>query len=120
MSLKRLLATAGLLTLGLLPTGCISIERHIEFSDVDRLKVTFENKEAARIFFGTMSRMKLYHSEQTIQTFFLVGWRVRWNLHETEWFNHQVRRTDIDGNGLVTEQEAKTMIKNLDAEEQSR
>ena len=101
----------------LLATSCISVERHIEFSDHGRAQVSFENKEAARTFFSTHRRIKPYYSEQTIQTFFGIGWRVNWTLHETEWYNHMVRRTDIDGDGVITEAEVRAMIQNLDEEE---
>ncbi len=111
----RKLSLSVALSLSLL-TGCFSVERDLEFSEVDRLEVKFENVEAAQAFHRAMRRVKPYYSEQTIQYLFPLFVRVRWNLHETEFFNSLVRRTDINRDGQITESEASSMLLQINEE----
>lgn len=106
----RVLQTAllGLVLLG--SVGCIGISRKVETSEKDRLPIRFENAEASRLFYSEMNEPKPYMSDQSYFLALPFAFGVEWVLHETEWFNHQVRRSDIDADGLLTEQEARTLV----------
>ena len=98
-------------------TGCVSLERELEFSDAERLEIRFENAEASGAFHRVMRRAKVYYSEQKIQFLFPVYVRVKWTLHETEFYNALVRRTDVDRDGEITESEANATLLHLKEQE---
>ena len=100
----------------LLTSGCIVISRRVETSEEHRLPITFENAEAARLFYSTMVKPKPFMSDQTIAGLIPIGLKVEWVLHETEWYNHAVRRADIDHDGEISEQEARVLLDHYEAE----
>jgi hypothetical protein len=106
-----------LLTLVLfLSVGCVAVSRKVETSEELRLPITFENAEAARLFYSSMNRPKPYMSDQSFFMAFPFAIGVEWVLHETEWYNHLVRRADIDHDGLLSEAEARVLVRQQEEE----
>ena len=95
---------------GILLTGCISHQSTV-YQDVERTRVEFESDAAARLFYETLSKNSgtrnrsqssttmsipfLFSSERTV----LPGQNVE--------FNHAVASCDTNGDGKITELEAK-------------
>lgn len=111
-----LLAPAAGATLGsvlisvLLNTGCISTERTV-YREETRLKVEFENDTAARLFYEAESKMKSRHERTESRTEVSVpvvfDHKERVVTGENVSFNEAVRRCDTNGDGRITEPEAR-------------
>jgi len=107
-----------LLIVSILASGCIGVSRRVETSEENRLQIGFENSEAARLFYLSMLKPKPYMSDQSILFAFPFAIGIEWVLHETEWYNHQVRRADIDQDGQISEQEARVLFRHYEQEQE--
>jgi len=104
------LAAALAVAAALLNTGCISTERTV-YQQPERIKVEFENEAAGRLFYEALSNMQNRHDRNESRT--SVSIPVVFNhTHrvldgENVSFNQAVRRCDTNGDGRITEQEAR-------------
>jgi hypothetical protein len=89
-----------------LSSGCFSIQRKVQFSETERLKVTFENVAASRIFSAAYSEPAVRHADWTVTVSPLLLMNFEVILHEKEWYNHLVRTADINRDSVITEEEA--------------
>ena len=110
-SLKFTRLTCGLaLALATLNTGCISTDETV-YRDEDRIKVEFENDTAGRLFYETLSQTRSSgarresKTEVSIPVVFSHKHRVADG--ENIAFNQGVRRCDTNGDGKITELEAR-------------
>ena len=92
-------------------TGCVSTERTV-YHDQDRLKVTFENDTAGRVFFEALSqslRQQEHRVEKKTEVSLPLVFKHKEQVVEGEnfAFNAAVRRCDTNGDGKITEQEAR-------------
>ena len=104
------LATLVIVVLFLFSNGCVAVSRRVEYSDVERLKIRFEGVAAAKAFWSSFHRLKPYHSDMNWIVSPLLLVRVEWVLHETEFYNAQVRKADVDRDGVITEAEAELLL----------
>jgi len=104
-------AAFGLIALVL--SGCISHEQTV-YREEPRLKVTFENEAAGRMFYEGLGRMPADRgrSESTTHVSIPIVFdhRERIIRGENSAFNNAVRRCDTNGDGCITEQEAKIFV----------
>ncbi len=102
------LAVAGLLALVL--AGCISHEQTV-YRDEPRAKVEFENEAAGRIFYEALSKTPAHRgqSESTTRVSIPIVFNHKERVvrGENGAFNTAVRECDTNGDGRITEQEAK-------------
>lgn len=89
--------------------GCITHEETV-YRDVNRVRVSFENDAACRLFYETLSTMATAHHEESktevsIPVVFENKRRVVSGGNEP--FNAAVRECDTDQNSTITEQEAR-------------
>lgn len=93
-----------------LSSGCISTSR-TEYRDEPRLKVEFENDSAGRLFYETLSKNahRYNRSESNTEVSLPIVFETKHRVVEGESyaFNQAVRRCDTNGDGMITEQEAK-------------
>jgi len=98
------------LALAALTTGCISTEKTV-YRDPERAKVEFENDTAGRLFYEALSKMESHHgrSESKTEVHIPVIFEHTKRVVEGEnWsFNGAVRRCDTNGDGRITELEAR-------------
>ena len=106
--MRRALALALILAL-ILSSGCFSFQRRVEFSDTERLQVTFENAAAATAFSTAFDAPAVRHSDWKITVSPLFLMNVELILYEKEWYNYLVRMADINRNSVITEEEAKLL-----------
>lgn len=97
--------------LALLLPGCVSVERYrLEIDERSRTPVRFDSSQAAQIFHAKLhtnaERDDTYRSHKALILFYLVG-RSTDTFHETAFHNAQIRRTDVDGDGVITKREAQ-------------
>jgi len=114
--MRTIQITALMLAL-LFSSGCIAVSRKVDTSEELRLPVTFENAEAARLFYSRANRPKPLMSDISFIGLFPLAMGVEWVLHETEWYNHLVRRTDINHDGEISEAEAQILVRHHAEEE---
>jgi hypothetical protein len=88
--------------------GCISTDR-TEYRDESRLNVEFENDTAGRLFYETLSQNHYSRSESNTEVSLPIIFEHKHRVVEGESiaFNQAVRRCDTNGDGLITEQEAR-------------
>ncbi len=95
---------------GLPLTGCITHQETV-YSDVPRVKVEFENEHAGRIFYEALSRMPRAHERQESKTEvsipFVFDHEERVVSGENRTFNDAVTRCDTNGDGKISETEAR-------------
>ena len=98
------------LALAAMNTGCISTEK-TEYSDTERIKVEFENDTAGRQFYEALSKLQSRHgrSESKTEVSIPVVFDHKRRVVEGESvaFNRSVRRCDTNGDGRITELEAR-------------
>jgi len=105
-----LTGAAVLLAAAWLTAGCISTERTVT-RDEPRTKVAFENDTAGRLFYETLSRWRSGNNrvENKTEVSLPVIFECKQRVIEGEGiaFNQAVRRCDTNGDGLITEAEAR-------------
>jgi hypothetical protein len=107
-------ASTLLLALGLavaaLTAGCIS-HRETVYRDEPRMKVEFENDTAGRLFYETLSKMpssgRRSESETKVSLPIVFEHKQRVAGGENATFNDAVRHCDTNGDGRITEREAR-------------
>src|SRR6266581_9518389 len=111
------LLSALLLSLAVLNTGCISTERTV-YRDEARVKVEFENDAAGRLFYEALSKMQSRRgrSESKTEVSIPVVFDHKRRVVEGESvaFNQAVRRCDTNGDGRITELEARIFAEQAD------
>ena len=110
-SMKPFFFTSGLfLALLTFSTGCISTEK-TEYRDEERVKVEFENDTAGRQFYEALSQLESRHhrSESKTELSIPVVFDHKHRVVEGDnvVFNDAVRRCDTNGDGKITELEAR-------------
>ena len=105
---------SGLLTAALIAgNGCISTES-THYRDAERLKVSFENDAAGRMFYEAFSkpgsRASRSESKTEIALPIIFDHKERTVDGENLQFNDAVRRCDTNGDGKITEQEARIYL----------
>ena len=105
------------LTVALLNAGCISTERTV-YQEPERVKVEFENDAAGRLFYEALSKMESRHDRNESRTSISIP-VVFEHKHrvvdgENVAFNQAVRRCDTNGDGRITEQEARIFAEQAD------
>jgi len=103
--------TCGLvIALATLNTGCISTDETV-YRDEDRMKVEFENDTAGRLFYEALSQTRGAGSRRESKTEVSIpvvfSHKHRVADGENIAFNHGVRRCDTNGDGKITELEAR-------------
>jgi len=90
--------------------GCISTEK-TEYRDQERVKIEFENDTAGRQFYEALSQLESRHhrSESKTELSIPVVFEHKHRVVEGESvvFNDAVRRCDTNGDGRITELEAR-------------
>lgn len=104
------------LTLSLAMTsGCISNET-TNYRDVERLKITFENDASGRLFYEALNKSKnrtvRSESNTEISIPIIFEHKVRTVDGDNIAFNDAVRRCDTNGDGKITELEARIFAEN--------
>jgi len=98
------------LALAALNTGCISTEQTV-YQDQERVKVEFENDTAGRLFYEALSKQQSRRgrSESKTEVSIPVVFDHKRRVVEGESvaFNEAVRRCDTNGDGRITELEAR-------------
>lgn len=105
---SRLVFALALPLLLALGAGCISTDRTV-YRDEPRLKVAFENDTAARLFYEAQARMKTRRTESHTEVSIPVVFDHKEHVvtGDAVTFNEAVRRCDTNGDGKITEQEAR-------------
>ena len=111
-------AMSGLaLALAALNTGCISTEQTI-YQDQERAKVEFENDTAGRLFYEALSKQQSRHgrteSKTEVSIPVVFDHKRRVVEGESVAFNQAVRRCDTNGDGRITELEARIFAEQAD------
>ena len=98
-------------------TGCISTHKTV-YRDQERLRVEFENDKAGRMFYEALSRQCPAHerteSDTQISVPLVFKHKHRIVEGESSAFNQAVRRCDTNGDGRITEQEARIFSESVD------
>jgi len=110
-SLKFAGLTCGLaFVLATLNSGCISTDETV-YRDEDRMKVEFENDTAGRLFYEALSQTRGAGSRRESKTEVSIpvvfSHKHRVADGENIAFNQGVRRCDTNGDGKITELEAR-------------
>ncbi len=91
-------------------TACISSKETV-YRETERAKVEFESDTAARLFYETLSRSPESHQRNEKTTSFTIPVIIHTQRTEKDSenvaFNAAVRRCDTNGDGKITEQEAR-------------
>ena len=102
-------ALAGVLALAALNTGCISTTETV-YNEPERLKIEFENDTAGKLFYEALSkRPRSSRSESKTDISIPIVFEHKHQVIEgaNVAFNDAVRRCDTNGDGKITEQEAR-------------
>ncbi len=98
------------IVLAALNTGCISTEQTV-YQDQERVKVEFENDTAGRLFYEALSKQQSRRgrTESRTEVSIPVVFEHKRRVVEGESvaFNQAVRRCDTNGDGRITELEAR-------------
>ncbi len=90
--------------------GCISSKETV-YRETERVKIEFENDAAARIFYEAYSKQRPPQQRNEKTTSFEIPVILSVKRTETDsgnaLFNDAVRHTDTNGDGKITEQEAR-------------
>ena len=86
--------------------GCVGFERKIEFSG-ERIKVTFESKEAAKLFYEAYELYRPYHGDHTFVLALPLVVGSKLVVHDTEAWNYYVTKADLDHNSVITVEEVQ-------------
>ena len=91
-------------------TGCISTNQTV-YREEERVKVEFESDTAGRIFYEALSKARGSHnrSDSTTEVSLPIVFSHKHRVVEGESlaFNQAVRQCDTNGDGRITEQEAR-------------
>ena len=111
--MKNLLSLSLMIVAGLLGNGCISTER-TTYRDAERAKVSFENEAAGRMFYEGLSKSegRVKRSESTTEVSLPIVFEHKQHTVDGEnlLFNAAVRRCDSNGDGKITELEARIYL----------
>ena len=103
--------------LATLNIGCISTEKTV-YQDQERVKVEFENDAAGRLFYEALSKVQSNHarSESKTEISIPVVFDHKRRVIEGEGaaFNRAVHRCDTNGDGRITEMEARIFAEQAD------
>jgi hypothetical protein len=103
-------------TTALLTSGCISTER-TEYREVERVKVEFESDAAGRAFYEGLaklqSRRNRTESKTDISIPVVFEHRHRVVEGENVAFNEAVHKCDTNGDGKITETEARIFAEHM-------
>lgn len=98
-----------------LSAGCISTES-TNYRDAERLKVSFENETAGRLFYESLSksggRINRRESKTEVSLPIIFDHKQKTVDGENVVFNDAVRRCDTNGDGKITESEARIFSDN--------
>ena len=90
--------------------GCLSTKETV-YREVERVRVEFESDAAARIFYEAFSRSPEAHQRNEKTTTFNIPVLIHAQRTEKDSenaaFNAAVRRADTNGDGKITEAEAR-------------
>lgn len=90
--------------------GCISSDR-TDYREEARLNVAFENDAAGRLFYETLSKNRGHYGrrDSTTHVYLPIVFSHKHRVMEGESvaFNEAVRRCDTNGDGTITELEAR-------------
>lgn len=93
--------------------GCISTER-TTYRDAERMKVSFENEAAGRMFYEALSKSEgnAKRSESTTEVSLPIVFEHKQHTVDGDniVFNSAVRRGDSNGDGVITEKEARIFL----------
>jgi len=93
-----------------LNTGCISTEQTV-YQDQERVKVEFENDTAGRLFYEALNKQQSQRgrteSKTEVSIPVVFDHKRRVVQGESVAFNQAVRRCDTNGDGRITELEAR-------------
>lgn len=110
LNMKRPALRLALFTLAAAFTGCISTKETV-YRETERIKVEFENDAAARIFYEAFTKSpaarQLNEKTTTFNIPVLIHAQRTEKDSENTAFNTAVRRCDTNGDGKITEQEAR-------------
>ena len=99
----------------LLAAGCITNET-THYRDAERMKVSFENDTAGRLFYETLnkpgSNTSRTESKTEVSIPIIFEHKERTVDGENVAFNAAVRRCDTNGDGKITEAEARIFSQN--------
>ena len=105
---KKLSVSLALATL--VSAGCISTET-THYRDAERVKVSFENDTAGRLFYEALNKSggRIYRSESKTEISIPIIFDHKQKTVDGEnvLFNDAVRRCDTNGDGKITESEAR-------------
>ena len=105
------------LALAGLNIGCISTEQTV-YQEQDRVKVEFENDTAGRLFYEALSKQQSRRgrSESKTEVSIPVVFDHKRRVVEGESvaFNRAVRRCDTNGDGRITELEARIFAEQVE------
>ena len=108
--LRSLCVTCLALVAAVSLAGCISSKETV-YRDVERVKVEFENDTAARVFYEAFTKSPESHQRNEKTTTFTIPVIIHAQRTEKDSensaFNAAVRRCDTNGDGKITEQEAR-------------
>jgi hypothetical protein len=94
-------------------SGCISTER-TTYRDAERVKVAFENEAAGRMFYEALSKKEgnAKRSESTTEISLPIVFEHKQHTVDGDnlVFNAAVRRCDSNGDGTITELEARIYL----------
>lgn len=96
-------------------SGCISTEK-TNYRGAERVKVAFENDRAGRLFYETLhkssGRINRSESNTEVSIPIIFDHKQRTVDGENIVFNSAVRHCDTDGDGKITELEARIFSEN--------
>jgi len=108
--MKRIIpALAGWLALTAINSGCISTTKTV-YNEPERLKVEFENDSAGKLFYEALSRQpRSNRRESKTDISIPIVFEHKHQVIEgtNVAFNDAVRRCDTNGDGKITELEAR-------------
>ena len=111
--MKTMLSLSLVIVAGFVGNGCISTER-TTYRDAERTKVSFENEAAGRMFYEGLSKAegRVKRSESTTEVSLPIVFEHKQHTVDGDnlLFNAAVRRCDSNGDGKITELEARIYL----------
>lgn len=107
--MKKIFLNLALVSATFAMAGCITHKSTIH-EDVERVKVTFENETAARIFYEKLSHIPSSEKRESRTKFdipLVFEWEQQVETGDNKRFNDAVLRCDTNQDGRITEDEAK-------------
>ena len=116
MKFSAQIVLSALAATALLGAGCISTEK-TEYREAERVKVEFESDAAGRSFYEGLAKMqgRRSRSESKTDISIPVVFEHRHRVVEGEnvAFNEAVRKCDTNGDGKITESEARIFSEHM-------